>query len=894
MKQKQILIILAFLSIILAWSLPFVPTAKATTTTYDINYSKSGWLGRQNSFYPPTTTTVWVASGESYLYTGQYFTSPNYIQYRTFLDFDTSAIPDTDIIQSATLRIYLLFDYSVSAEFLVKIYSGSYGSSLDTGDWALVTTYEGVWLNTADGKPTGAWYDISVSLSSINKTGDSQYRMTSSRDEASNTPTGAEWITTGGGNLPSISPHLIVEYTAASAPTNDSLNLTNPSIDTKGCLAMKQDYIFRAKVSDPFGGSNLNYTELTLLGIGSPVKYKWVRSTDTFSEVSGTDPSDYTEITSTGVDSSLSGSQWTLDFKLKFHWNFPDQNQHTMRLYSINNYGYSDQDDYSNIYYVIQVLTTSSLSVSDYRVNPSQAGVTFSGYWYYQTTSIYPPDGDYQVKIKLSGVQKGSTDTTLVSGAFSINDVTAESSVAAYSYTVEASHMAGAGSFSSVIVDKIAVTITPDMTQAGIGQTVHFTVSGKSSYDSTSFTFATLQITRNGTNYTTNTTFTDMRSSMSKWIYTTTTATDSTYGLNQFTTNTVTVEWLYKYILYGAYNEQGFRSGAINVTYYSQSQSPDTFLLDGTHSVGEDEIGVNFKFSLGYNQSRTYYLTSGYETIYVFKPTEPYYFYYFTVIDYVGIHNAYLESRLSLNGTYFVVERWKLSVFNEIPFTFSWATTYNMRLICDEGTYIYGDYVAGATNNFVLPVTMAQFPPSSISIEGIQLSASRLNGTNIQILYSDSLLHTNWMQVQIYHQNGLLAYSTNNTGNTQNIIWNLANPSASYTSTITVSSSQFGTKTWSFGLQYLGAPPTNPWDLSFLGTFPIPATQIVNLVMVCLVFAVFSEEYSWLVGIIATVVASILVAIGWSTIPPSWLAVTMGISIIIAISIKRRRAEGAG
>jgi hypothetical protein len=119
-------------------------------------------------------------------------------------------------------------------------------------------------------------------------------------------------------------------------------------------------------------------------------------------------------------------------------------------------------------YGVLNTLTAYVLSVNDYRCNPSQT-LTFSGYWYYDGTTTPPPDGDYQVKIKLSGVQKGSTDATLVSGYFSISDVTAENTVNPYSYTVEASDMSGAGSFSAVIVDSLTISHLQPVQYLGSG-----------------------------------------------------------------------------------------------------------------------------------------------------------------------------------------------------------------------------------------------------------------------------------------------------------------------------------------------------------------------------------------------------------------------------------------
>jgi hypothetical protein len=243
-----------------------------------------------------------------------------------------------------------------------------------------------------------------------------------------------------------------------NAPTNDALtlDLTGASYKgTKTLLCAKQDYNFTLKVSDADGVTNLNYAEIRLDPTGKNVILRWTESTGVFSEQS--DPSNYVTL-NTGTSSHYtSGTQKVLKFYLTINWNWGDSTETiTVRAYVIDDASASDQDDYTNIFGVEAHLASSSLAVDDYRCNPSQT-LTFTGYWYYEGTSIAPPDGNYAVVIKLSGVQKGSTDTTLVSGAFSISDVTAESTVASYSYTVEATYMASAGSFSAIIVDRITL-----------------------------------------------------------------------------------------------------------------------------------------------------------------------------------------------------------------------------------------------------------------------------------------------------------------------------------------------------------------------------------------------------------------------------------------------------
>jgi hypothetical protein len=193
-------------------------------------------------------------------------------------------------------------------------------------------------------------------------------------------------------------------------------------------------------------------------------------------------------------------------------------------------------------------LTSASLSVSDYRVNPSQTSLTFSGYWYYDGTTTAPPDGNYAVVIKLSGVQKGSTDTTLVSGAFSINDVTAESTVNSYSYTVEATYMSGAGSFSAVIVDRIKVSsYAVSDSRANINDNVNIDATLVYEYGSTAITTGTITINGYSASHQGSGVYRITRTSASvtSVTYNTVAGSESAYGLNTVNQNgqSTTVIW---------------------------------------------------------------------------------------------------------------------------------------------------------------------------------------------------------------------------------------------------------------------------------------------------------------------------------------------------------------
>jgi len=358
---------------------------------------------------------------------------------------------------------------------------------------------------------------------------------------------------------------------------------------------------------------------------------------------------------------------------------------------------------------------------------------------------------------------------------------------------------------------------------------------------------------------------------------------------------TYTTEASYSYRLYGAYDEVGYRDGNISVTFYRPTQQSLNFTLDGTYNLtSEADTRMVFHFDLGYNESRIFYVgDQSYMDIYVIKPSEPYYSYYFTVIDYVGITNGYLESLLNINGTDRIVERWRLDVLNDLPFTFSWGVAYKLRVVCDQGTYVFGTYMASATTSFTLVITSSMFPVTATHTGNITIAAGRPQANTIQLNYTDAANLTDWVSVQIYTIRGTsTVYSTNNTGNTHQISWSSADTETDYRVMVIAEHQIRETLTWQFTL---AAPETyeNPFDFSILGNFPIDSSQIIGMVIVSLVFAAGHAKNAAASIILGLIVTAFLTAINWLDISWAWLTVAFAVGLIAAISIQkdRRRSE---
>lgn len=353
---------------------------------------------------------------------------------------------------------------------------------------------------------------------------------------------------------------------------------------------------------------------------------------------------------------------------------------------------------------------------------------------------------------------------------------------------------------------------------------------------------------------------------------------------------------LVTYTMHGAYWEDGTSAGAINATM-SRAGEPDlTFELNGTYLANATTGATLFTFDLGFNTSRTYYtINQTAETIYVYKPSEPYYTYFVEMLDYIGLQWGYLETVINVGGSDRVVERWRTDVLNDMPFVLTWGKAYVMRLVCNRGTYVFGSFVAGATTTFTLAVTSDLFPAPETGTGGITARGNRMNSTWIQAYYSDVNLETNWTLIEIFEfGSNIASVSYNSTSQTITYNWYEAASDMDYVVQITIQNVRLGEKSWTFPCP---APISNqnPFNsLSLLGTFPFAANQ-VPAVLILLVVGMAFSWYSIPWGmIVQVVVAAILVWLGWLAIGWSWLTISGTMILILAIAEAKQREVAVG
>ena len=359
----------------------------------------------------------------------------------------------------------------------------------------------------------------------------------------------------------------------------------------------------------------------------------------------------------------------------------------------------------------------------------------------------------------------------------------------------------------------------------------------------------------------------------------------------------------YRYIVHGPYYENGnVYANTVNVTLYRQNDEPYKFVLNGaggadTETIDTEQRGWYFAWNISsvtYNQTRIYYLTSAsFEELWIYipNPDQPFEMYFFTVTDFAGITNGYLESRINVAGQNRVVERQKLDVIGAVPFWMTWANRYDIHLTCDQGGYTWGGFVALTETSQSLIITRDMFPAAYPGMD-VTVNALRKNATWIQINYTDNQLLTDWVQITIKYREAMTwrtSYTTNNTGDTQQIDWYLADATIDYVTTVTASRNG-EPSTWSFSCPK-PAVATNPWEglLDVLGTWPIPASNVFGLAIVLCVFGVFSYASMEIGCVLGVLMAMFLAAIGWLQI--SWTLLAFALVIAVFVALQRGKSR---
>lgn len=172
------------------------------------------------------STLVAVDAGTVGFIGQQQYAGLNYEGYETFLDFDTSVIPDAAVITTAVLSIHNDFSDQTSSAFVVQARLRDWGATLTTADWvagaslaALTLLAQKSWSGISNGTRVTITEEGTALKDNITKTGVTRMLLHSDRFSAGTTPalTSGEYMqvplleTAGTTN----DPTLVITYPAA-------------------------------------------------------------------------------------------------------------------------------------------------------------------------------------------------------------------------------------------------------------------------------------------------------------------------------------------------------------------------------------------------------------------------------------------------------------------------------------------------------------------------------------------------------------------------------------------------------------------------------------------------------------------------------------------------------
>jgi len=164
------------------------------STFYDV--AAGGFIQSTDAVYATSRAgaALTVDAAGSQAQVGQWHNGAAYFNWEAFIGWDTSAIPDTDVVSAATLDIYVSTDGSTAAEFVYEVFASAWGGALDVGDWVpganLAALTRIAYLDTAASGGTGAKTFTSEAgfPAAVSKTGITYVMIASSRMRTNNAP----------------------------------------------------------------------------------------------------------------------------------------------------------------------------------------------------------------------------------------------------------------------------------------------------------------------------------------------------------------------------------------------------------------------------------------------------------------------------------------------------------------------------------------------------------------------------------------------------------------------------------------------------------------------------------------------------------------------------------
>jgi len=361
----------------------------------------------------------------------------------------------------------------------------------------------------------------------------------------------------------------------------------------------------------------------------------------------------------------------------------------------------------------------------------------------------------------------------------------------------------------------------------------------------------------------------------------------------------------FRYIVHGPYYENGQVANCItNVTLYSKTNNPYSFVLNGSDGVADtatienDTASWYFQWNASTTNSRSYYLkTDMFEEfwLYVADPTKTYAAYTVSFLDLAGVLKTmpHVKAERYINGIK-IVERATVDIEKKVIFYMEAYASYSITIEDDTVTYAFGDLIFGSSTSITLTIKAVDFPKATLfTYKYVRVYGERALGTpngTITIMYQDTLNKTTSVQIWINYRNLTNIATTTITTNSSFVYtWSSASNDTDYAVALGITHETYGYYGWK---QYFPRGMSEmPWGMAWFGTLPFNTAYILPAMLIVFAGACFSVVNAYVGAFMMVIMAVLESYIGWLPIPASVIVVAFTFAIIMAIIYAKRKIQ---
>lgn len=354
-------------------------------------------------------------------------------------------------------------------------------------------------------------------------------------------------------------------------------------------------------------------------------------------------------------------------------------------------------------------------------------------------------------------------------------------------------------------------------------------------------------------------------------------------------------------LFYGPFSEntglQLDENVTVTVHYSTADVASESYTFNGTQLVETHGAVLYFTYTFEDNSTRRYYVdpSETANSFYIFKGDTSTYTINF--MDYTSILDRYpyVAAQAHVNGTYYSVEKVKVDAAKSISMNLVAGETYQFLIGGETYTYVYGDVLATEATMIQLILKGTDFPKETLLMYPyLTLYANRTftgdSDAPIIVRYIDGKGETQNFTVTFTDQNGVVAYSYSTVADDLTVNWGGAADINSYTVSVEIEHTTYGSYTWKQYCPAAGGAPVN-LDLSFLGSWSIDLTYFIPIILIVIVAGCFSAMNAEVGAIVAAILAVILTYMGWIPIAPGLLVTALSLAILMALVYNKRRIQ---